>query len=1051
METVLESVRRALSPRYEVEREIGHGAMAVVLLARDAKHDRPVAIKVLSPELTDAIGAQRFQREIEVVAGLNHPHILPLHDSGQAAGYLYYVMPYVSGGSLRERIEREGRLPQSDAVRIVREVADALGFAHRNGVIHRDVKPGNILLSEGHALIADFGIAHLASGAKETLTGSGLALGTPTYVSPEQASGEPHIDGRSDIYSLGCVLFEAMTGRPPFQDANVRAVLTHHLVDDPPRLRSLRPEASEGVEAVIDAALRKDPADRFQTGEQMAGALDLVTGSHGGFPAVVLRRLGVPRKYVRRAKQVVAAATLALAVAGVFGIRAWLGRDVGPPRADVRYLVLPYEGTAATETEKELAREAARELRDHLKGWNSVSVVPEYALEGRRAELQLAGISLTSFAGGSRLAEGTEADYLLIVSVRQLPDSLRVDATLHEPDRAVELETFTAEGPPESLPTITAAIALRMLGVEGDGAELHDMIARSPDHRAHQEFQDGREALWSWRLAEAHRLFAAAIGRDSAFALAHHLLAETMYWELSRDPERLRDLGPIIEHHSRNADLFGTGGRLRPQERRAVDAFRAFWRGDYDLARARYDSLLAFEPYDLESLVLRGAVEFEDLMLLPDGEGRLRPRQDLNVARALFDSASAMSAKWELSWGHLVQIDRMLGQAAYRAQCVGFEPPEGELVPPYVIREAGTQVGFCPAMRNGRIRWVPSEEFRRSPDPESVREIDALRRRTMARLDEYALSERDQPRYREEMATLLAWQQYAVGCGADPRWRDSMLLAARRSLERALELRGDTTPQDRVMLASTLLATGDGDDARAAVDRALGDLPGWESRDRTPPPLAAANVYLDAGRAHPSVEILERVWAENTMALRDPEDPRRFIDAGGRFATLMSLLSLGLLEVTGPEVTRRLEDLRRTWRPPRYSERDATALRLAALYYVGPALVHAPGEAREWFAGFAEQGLYVPALWQAVLATWRSPPDTAAARASLEEALPVLVTPPPPDRVLPADLYVPIVVAERIGADSIAAELRALFATCGVTLDNLDPVWGMRHSLGLED
>ena len=256
MELLLDSIGAALLPRYVVESEIGRGTMAVVLLARDTKHDRPVAIKVLSPELTDAIGAQRFQREIEVVAGLNHPNILPLHDSGEAGGFAYYVMPYLKSGSLRHRIEREGRLPQGDAVRIVREIADALGFAHRNGVIHRDVKPGNILLTEGHALLADFGIAHLATGARETLTGEGLALGTPAYLSPEQASGSTDVDGRSDIYSLGCVLFESLTGQPPFTEASVRQLLMHHIVEPAPRVRSLRPDLSQTVDAVVETALQ---------------------------------------------------------------------------------------------------------------------------------------------------------------------------------------------------------------------------------------------------------------------------------------------------------------------------------------------------------------------------------------------------------------------------------------------------------------------------------------------------------------------------------------------------------------------------------------------------------------------------------------------------------------------------------------------------------------------------------------------------------------------------------------------------------------------------
>ena len=506
MDLLLDSIGTALLPRYVVESEIGRGTMAIVLLARDTKHDRPVAIKVLSPELTDAIGAQRFQREIEFVAGLNHPNILPLHDSGEAGGFAYYVMPYLSGGSLRHRIEREGHLAQGDAVRIVREIADALGFAHRNGVIHRDVKPGNILLSEGHALLADFGIAHLATGATETLTGEGLALGTPAYLSPEQASGSTDVDGRSDIYSLGCVLFEALTGQPPFTEPSVRTLLMHHIVEPPPRVRSLRPDLSPTIDALVETALQKDPAHRFQTGEQMAGAIDLVTGSLKGFPAVVLRRFGVTRRHMRRVRQAFAIVTLLVIAGAAFGIRAWIGRYDGPQRAEVRYLILPFESQDATDDERALSRVAASELREQLSGWNSVSVVREPALEGPTTELQVAGIQLTTLAFGTSLARRLDADFIVYVAAtrrrdvsaargtsRQPGDSLQVTATVYVPDDDVEWDHYSATGALPGIGTITAEIALRLLGIHGEAAEISSLIARSPNHRAHQEFQQGRD------------------------------------------------------------------------------------------------------------------------------------------------------------------------------------------------------------------------------------------------------------------------------------------------------------------------------------------------------------------------------------------------------------------------------------------------------------------------------------------------------------------------------------------------------------------------------
>ena len=209
---------RALGQRYRVERELGRGGMAVVFLAHDLRHDRPVAIKVLLPEPSRFLGLERFLREIHIAAQLNHPHILPLHDSGDADGLLFYVMPYVEGDSLRRRFAREGRLPVAEAVRIAAEVADGLACAHHLGVVHRDIKPENILLTQSHAVIADFGIARAVAGAgaDSTITTRGISLGTPNYMSPEQAAADPALDHRTDLYALGCTLYEMLTGRPPY-------------------------------------------------------------------------------------------------------------------------------------------------------------------------------------------------------------------------------------------------------------------------------------------------------------------------------------------------------------------------------------------------------------------------------------------------------------------------------------------------------------------------------------------------------------------------------------------------------------------------------------------------------------------------------------------------------------------------------------------------------------------------------------------------------------------------------------------------------------------
>jgi eukaryotic-like serine/threonine-protein kinase len=270
---VLEHLRSALGDRYDVERLLGEGGMATVFLAKDLRHGRQVAIKTLRAELAASIGADRFLREIQLAANLQHPNILTLYDSGDADGVLYYVMPFIEGESLRGRLNREQQLPLFDAVRITREAAEGLAYAHDHGVIHRDIKPENILLQNNHALVADFGIARALDAAGEKLTQTGMAVGTPHYMSPEQALGSDHADGRSDIYSLGCVLYELLAGQPPFDGPNSRAIMARHSMEQVPSLQIVRQSVPDELEDAVFQSLEKTPADRFQTMAEFADVL----------------------------------------------------------------------------------------------------------------------------------------------------------------------------------------------------------------------------------------------------------------------------------------------------------------------------------------------------------------------------------------------------------------------------------------------------------------------------------------------------------------------------------------------------------------------------------------------------------------------------------------------------------------------------------------------------------------------------------------------------------------------------------------------------------
>jgi serine/threonine-protein kinase len=333
MPELLSRLQSALVDRYRLDREIGAGGMATVYLAQDVRHDRQVALKVLRPELAAVIGAERFLAEIKLTANLQHPHILPLFDSGEADGYLFYVMPFVEGETLRDRLNRDKQLPVAEAVRITIEVASALDYAHRRGVVHRDIKPENILLHDGQALVADFGIALAASKAGGSrMTETGMSLGTPHYMSPEQAMGEREITARSDVYALGCVLYEMLTAEPPFTGATAQAVVARVVTESPRALVPQRHTIPRHVEAAVLTALEKLPADRFATAAEFADALKdkNFASSVSLEPAAAAGAAQPTAGGRRRPGPVVMVLAAALAVATAAALWGWLRPAAAP-------------------------------------------------------------------------------------------------------------------------------------------------------------------------------------------------------------------------------------------------------------------------------------------------------------------------------------------------------------------------------------------------------------------------------------------------------------------------------------------------------------------------------------------------------------------------------------------------------------------------------------------------------------------------------------------------------------------------------------------------
>src|SRR5438876_1579843 len=510
MAELLARLRGALADRYAIDRELGHGGTATVYLAPDLKHGRAVAIKVLRPELAAALGAERFLREIEIAARLTHPHILPLHDSGEAAGFLYYVMPFVEGESLRDRLKREPQLPVEEAVRIAREVATALSYAHSQDVVHRDIKPENILLSGGEAVVADFGIARaiVAAGA-EQLTDTGLAVGTPGYMSPEQATGAEHLDGRSDVYSLGCVLYEMLAGHPPFLGTTAQEILARHTLDPVPPLRTIRPELPAAVDRAVGKALAKAPADRFATAAAFVEAM-----TQASTPPSFARRAARPAVFV--------AAGVAAFVTGY----ALLTR---PPSSSDEpgqsIAVLPFKNIGGDVNNEPFSDGMTDEITTALGKVEGLRVA------ARSAAFRFKGKNVVPEEIGRQL----HVLYVLDGGVRMGGNRRRVSAQLINVARGNEIwaEEYDRDARDRDVFAVQDEITRAIVGalrVRLSGPASGSLVKRATgDPEAHDLYLQGRYFFAkrdSTSLRKAQDYFERAIAKDPSYALAYAGLSD---------------------------------------------------------------------------------------------------------------------------------------------------------------------------------------------------------------------------------------------------------------------------------------------------------------------------------------------------------------------------------------------------------------------------------------------------------------------------------------------------------------------------------------------
>ncbi len=576
------SLVTALADRYRLERELGQGGMATVYLGYDLRQDRSVALKVLLPELSDLLGRERFLREIAIASHLQHVNILPLFESGSAGQFLYYVMPYVEGETLRDRLDREKQLGLEDTLAIAREVADALAYAHSRGVVHRDIKPGNILLSGGHAIVADFGIAHAIREIDHTqLTARGIAIGTPSYISPEQATAQ-QVDARSDIYSLGCVVYEMLAGEPPFSGRTAQAIIARHLQEPPPSIRVVRPTVPPATQAAIERALAKVPADRFTSALAFSDAL-LTTRE---------RRARAPW---RSHAMAIATGSVVVIAMIVFGASQWFGGSAPPALDPTHIAVLFFEDLSEGARLGHVAAGLTEDLIDELSQVPTLHVISPDGVRPFRGKPAPLDTIAAKFHAGT----------IVTGSVTQSRERLRVLVRVTDPGTGIVILSQAIERERGDL------LDLQREVVQEVGRALRHRVGRVLEF---QERRAGTTSAAAWELVErAEALREAADEITDPVAAGRTLLQADSLLALAerRDPAWSE---PVVLRGWLAYEQAGVPMAGHPTPGVSAGRTTAEW---IRTGLAEADRALRLNPGDPAALELRGTILYRTYWLTP--------------------------------------------------------------------------------------------------------------------------------------------------------------------------------------------------------------------------------------------------------------------------------------------------------------------------------------------------------------------------------------------------------------------------------------------------